>query len=402
MCGRKTNHTALLILKLLKIFNFMKTDVSFWPVLQGVAIVAGTIIGAGVLGVPYAISQVGVVAGGVLLLLVGFCMTLVMLYVADVAATLRGRHQLAGYIEKYLGSTAKKVLTIALAINIYGAMLGYTIGQGTVLASLFTGSEFLWSVIFFSLFSLFIVFGIHVIKRVEVFLTALVALLLVAIIVYISPSIQVNELSLYKDLSAVDVLTTYGILLFACFGLTAVPQVREILKHEQPQLFKRAVFIGAVVPVVLYGAFAFAVLGVTGDKTSNIATLELGNQVGTLMVLMGSVLAFFAMASSFVALGLALRTIYEHDYGLPSYLAVLITLLVPIALFVLGLRDFIEVVSFVGGLSISLVGMVIVVLHFRMRSLLGERKTVVQYFLYSIVFIIFLVGMLSTIVSRLI
>ncbi len=380
----------------------MKNTTSFWAVLQGIAIVSGTIIGAGVLGVPYAISQVGLIAGGLLLILVGVCMAVVMLYVADVATTLPDRHQLIGYIEKYLGSKAKKILTIALAINIYGAMLGYTIGQGAVLSSLFVGSEFVWSLLFFGSFSLFIVFGIHVIKRAEVFLTGLVAFLLLAIMVYIVPEIKVEQFVLHEEFAAIHFLQTYGILLFACFGLTAVPQVREILKVHPKQVIKKAVLLGTLIPIMLYGLFAVFVIGVTGSDTTDIATLQLGVQVGMVMVVMGSVLAFFAMASSFIALGLALRTIFQHDYRLPAYLSIIITLLVPLSLYLFGVRDFIEVVSFVGGLAISIVGMVVVVLHYKMKSVLHIKITRLHYLTYFTVFSIFLVGFLSTAIIRLV
>lgn len=370
----------------------------FWSFVQAVAIVSGTIIGAGVLGVPYAISQVGLLAGLMLLLLVGFCMCAVMLYVTEVAHSLEGRHQLTGYIEKYLGKQAKRVFTLAIGVNIYGALLGYTIGQGEVLSSIFWGEEFIWSLMFFLSFSLFIVFGINIIKKLEVFLTIFVTFLLVGITVYMFGIIDTENLLLINSFSGMSIMNTYGVLLFACFGLTAVPQVREILKKQSVSLMKKAVVVGSILPIVLYGLFAIAVIGVTGQNTSEIAVIQLGEQLGRWVVVAGSVLAFFAMASSFVALGLAQRTIFEYDHKLPKSLSIIATLLVPVSLYVFGFRNFIEVIGFVGGLSLSLVGMVAVVLHYKMRASNNLKGSVgvKSYMIYSFVFCFFLVGMVST------
>ena len=67
-----------------------------------IATLVGTIIGAGVLGIPYVISQAGFITGLVNLVILGVAVLLLYLFVGEVVLRTRGNHQLTGYAEIYL------------------------------------------------------------------------------------------------------------------------------------------------------------------------------------------------------------------------------------------------------------------------------------------------------------
>ena len=331
--------------------------VGLWNIWHAAALVFGTIVGAGVLGLPYALAQTGLLAGIAVLVVAGSMLTLLMLFLGEVSLRSKEKHQLTGYAKQHLGNTAKHILALALVVNIYGAMLAYTIGQGEVIDSVFGGNAVLWSSLFFGVGGVVIALGINVIKYVEAWLTIIILALLSVVMVLAAPSIEVSNLAV-GQVDASNLLVVYGIALFACFGLTAVPQARDVLFAAPKRQLRTALVLGGVLPLLIYSAFAVVVVGVTGTETTAVATIGLGEVAGPSILLIGSVFAFFAMTTSFLALGLALRNVFHRDYGLSVGSASLITVSVPALLFAFGVRDFISVLSVVGGFALGIVGIV--------------------------------------------
>ena len=331
--------------------------VGLWNIWHAAALVFGTIVGAGVLGLPYALAQTGPLAGIAVLVVAGAMLTLLMLFLGEVSLRTGEKHQLTGYAKQHLGNTAKHILALALVVNIYGAMLAYTIGQGEVIESVFGGNAVLWSGLFFGVGGVVIALGINVIKYVEAWLTIIILALLSVVMVLAAPSIEVSNLSI-GQVNASNLLVVYGIALFACFGLTAVPQARDVLFTAPKRQLRTALVLGGVLPVGIYAVFATVVIGVTGAETTGVATIGLGEVAGPHILVLGSVFAFFAMATSFLALGLALRNVFHRDYGFSVGSASLITLTVPAILFAFGVRDFISVLSIVGAFALGVVGVV--------------------------------------------
>ena len=67
----------------------------------------GTIIGAGILGLPYVFSKSGFFIGAFWLIFLGFVMLFVNLCLGEVSLRTKKIHQLPGYAEKYLGKSGK-------------------------------------------------------------------------------------------------------------------------------------------------------------------------------------------------------------------------------------------------------------------------------------------------------
>ena len=102
-----------------------------------VAIMVGSCIGAGVLGIPYIASQSGFLVAFAYILFLGLIMLVVNLYLGEVILRTKGDHQLIGYAEKYLGKRWKHVMEFAVVFGIYAALLAYMFGIGDSLSYLF-------------------------------------------------------------------------------------------------------------------------------------------------------------------------------------------------------------------------------------------------------------------------
>jgi len=85
----------------------------------------GTIIGAGILGLPYVFSKAGFLVGIFWLILLGFIMLFVNLSLGEISLRTKKIHQLPGYAEKYLGKKGKIIMFFAVIFGIYSALLAY-------------------------------------------------------------------------------------------------------------------------------------------------------------------------------------------------------------------------------------------------------------------------------------
>ena len=88
----------------------------FWSAL---AVLVGTAIGAGYLGMPYVVSRSGFTAGVLCLVFVALIMMATKLYLGEISLRTKGNHQLTGYAERYLGKTGKILMFFAMIFGIY-------------------------------------------------------------------------------------------------------------------------------------------------------------------------------------------------------------------------------------------------------------------------------------------
>jgi tyrosine-specific transport protein len=231
-------------------------------ILEGSSVIIGTVVGAGVLGLPFAFVKAGFLTGLTLLIIISFCLTLLSLFLGEVALRTKGNHQLTGYTELYLGATFKHIQAILMLFGMYGALLAYTIGFGQILSSLFGASAIVWSIGVYALLSYLVVRGLGIIKKAEFIIAILIIGLIFTLAIITTPHLSYTHLTGFDWFSF---LIPYGAILFACSGLAAIPEAKEILETKKGTKFLRSVIIlGHLVPTVIYIIFTFVVVGVTG------------------------------------------------------------------------------------------------------------------------------------------
>ena len=163
-------------------------------------------------------------------------------------------------------------------------------------------------------------------------------------------------------------LAPYGVLLFAFGGLGVIPEMKEILGPKQQYRLPQAVVVGHVLVVLLYALFAFAVIGVTGTFTTEIAFEGLIPVLGPIAAIAGSLLGAVAILSIFSLLALQLQETLEVDYQLPRRFVWFITIFVPLFLFLIGLREFIHLVGFIGAVFGGINALLIMATYRAMRK----------------------------------
>lgn len=337
--------------------------------LEALAILIGTTIGAGILGIPYAVSKVGFVPGLLMLIILGVVTTILELMYMEVTLRTKEDHEIPGYGGLYLGFPAKMASLLMGIIGGYGALLAYIIGQGTILHTLIGGPSTVWSILFLAVAGYIVYRGLYAVRVIELIMVAVMFCVVFILGVAAEPHINLQNLS-HVDVN--NIIIPYGVLMFALSGMNAIPQLRQHMKGREEDI-PRVIVISNLLVVAVYAVFMWITLGVTGADTTQIATVGLGNKIGPSMVLIGNLLAFITMSTSFMTNGLSIRRLFQYDYGMPRFKAWLATIMIPLVLFIVGARDFIQVVGLVGGIIISLQSIIIVSAFWKARTE-GHRR----------------------------
>jgi len=363
-----------------------------------IATLVGTVIGAGILGIPYVVAKSGLLIGIIHIILIGLAVILMNLYVGEIALRTKGTHQLVGYAEKYTGKWGKWVMATSIFFGIYGALIAYLIGEGQSLNTLFGINQFAGMFVFFILMAYLIWRGLNIIEGAEIYLSAILGFLILALFFF--AIIKINPLNL-TPLNFSNVLLPYGVVFFALLGMAAIPELKEELIKDKKQL-KKAIIIGMLIPIVVYILFSIAIIGITGFQTTELATIGLGALLGNHILILGNLFAIFSMATSFLTLGLALKWTFQYDYKYNKYLAWALTCLLPLSVALSNLTGFIQVIGISGSIAGGLGGLAIIFIH-RNAQKRGDRKPEYslkpRFILDALLFLIFTGGIIYTIVT---
>src|SRR3989344_332548 len=366
--------------------------------IEGIAVLIGIVIGAGVLGIPYVVAKAGFLTGLLVIILLGVAVMLINLAVGEISLRTNGNHQLTGYAEKYLGKKGKFLMTVTMLLGIYGALLAYIIGVGEALSAIFGLNSFIFSIIFFVFVAGLVYLGIKSIAESDMFLMSFVIGLILIISAICIFSGKLNFMNL-NEFSWNKIFVPYGVILFALVGASAVPEMREVLRWEKENM-KKAIIVGSLIPLVLYALFAFSIVGVFGDKTTEIATLGLSQGFGNWIGIFANLFAVFAMTTSFMGLGLALKEMYNFDYKLSNNISWILACFIPMIAFLIGFKSFINVIGLTGIFAGGLEGILIVLMLWKAKKKCDrkpEYSLPLSKLIGIILIIIFVLGIINQI-----
>ncbi|MBI4140857.1 hypothetical protein HY485_03405 [Candidatus Woesearchaeota archaeon] len=331
-----------------------------------IATLVGITIGAGVLGVPYAVAKAGFLTGLLDLVLIGIAMLFLNLILGEVTLRTKGHHQLTGYAQTYLGSWGKQLMSTAMIFGIYGAIVAYIIGGGQSLAQIFGGPAWVWSTLFFITGAIIINKGLKTLEESEFAMeaTKLIIFTIIVALIFFTRTIHTENLAVFN---VNNLLLPYGIILFAFLGTTAIPEMREELQKNKHAL-KKAIIIGSIIPLIVYTIFALTVVGTAGTTTTEIATITIGQQLGNIGLALANLFAVLALMTSYIGLGYGLSDMYHHDYKLKEKTAWILTCSIPVLILIIGVQSFAKTIEITGALSGGLTCILIVLMHWKAQK----------------------------------
>jgi amino acid permease len=285
----------------------------------------GTIIGAGILGLPYVFSKAGFFIGLLWLIILGMVMMFVNLTLGEITLRTNGRHQLSGYAEKYLGKWGKRIMFFAMMFGIYSALLAYLIGEGESLAKILPGNinPIILGIFFWIIMTVLLREGLRGLKKVETWGVVAITIIIIGIFFKFLPQIKPSNILTFNQLYFT---LPIGVIMFALLGFTSIPELRQEIKGQE-KLFKKAIIIGSIIPIILYILFTLVFVGVLGNKVTEVATLSFGTIIATIGI--------FTMFTSYFVLSYSIRDTFKFDIKSSKKINFIFTSLIPLIIYLL-------------------------------------------------------------------
>ena len=285
----------------------------------------GTIIGAGILGLPYVFAQSGFLAGLFWLIVLGAVMIFVNLTLSETILRTKGKHQLSGYAEKYLGRWGKYAMFFAMLFGIYSALLAYLIGEGESLSKLLPGNinPILLGIAFWLVMTLLLREGLRGLKKIETWGVLGIIIIILGIFIKFIPHVQPSNLLTFN---LPNFVLPIGVIMFALLGFTSIPELRQEIKGQE-KFFKKAIILGTLIPIFLYILFSSIFVGILGKNVTEVATLSFGPLI--------TILGIFTMLTSYFVLSYSIRDTFKYDFKTSKTTNFVFTSLAPLIVYIL-------------------------------------------------------------------
>ena len=335
-------------------------------IIPAVAVLIGTTIGVGFLGIPYVVSKSGFIPGFFLLLAIALFMLVMKLYLGEIILRTNGNHQLTGYAEKYLGKKGKFLMFFSMLFGIYSALLAYLIGEGESLSYLFgINTPLFFSLLFWCLMLFLTYIGLRALKKYEKIAIFIVLAIILMIFVFYFKDIKAENLSY---INKNNLFAPFGVILFSFLAFSAMPEVKRLLYGNERKM-KKVVFLGVFIPLIAYSLFTLISVGVFGSSIKEIATLSFGRFF--------SLLGIITMFTAYFTLCIAIRDMFRFDFKLGRTRGWLVANILPLILFLLvyffKLASFTKILAVSGVVSAGLTGILILFMN-KNAKLIGKRK----------------------------
>jgi tyrosine-specific transport protein len=293
------------------------TDRSFFSkVLSGSLLVAGTAIGAGMLGIPAVTAQAGFWPGLMITTVVWLFMVMTGLILLEVTFWMKERASFLSIAERFLGKKGKFVTGILFTFLYFAFMIAY-FAAGVPLLSDFINAlfpvhlhGFVSYLLFGTVFGLIVGIGPKSIDRANLILTIFMCFFWIVLIAIGSKYVTVNHLRTKSILAAWWATP----VLFGAFGYhNIIPSLSTYFQHDK-KVLRYSIWIGTFIPYLVYSFWQWLIIGAVG-KTKILATVSLGLPITYALkaithnphvLVFGQIFAFLAIVTSTLGVAFSL------------------------------------------------------------------------------------------------
>jgi len=343
-----------------KISKFLKAWATF----------TGTIIGVGIFGLPYVAMKAGFFVILFYFIAIIFLAIIIHSLLGEVA---RDTHKIArvpGYAEEYLGKKAKTFAFIFSSLSLIGALLAYLILGSEFLylffKNLLGGPSIFYFLIFFLAGAFFIYRGIEIISRFELMMLFVFVVLLLFFFYRAFPFIKLENFIIFDPRF---ITFPYGVVLFALWGIALIPEIKEMVDRDRKKL-RSVIVLGILSAALCYLIFVIAILGACGKNTTENAISGFASVLGDRVIMIGYLFGLITTFTSFITLGLTLKKIFWYDFKIPEKISWILTCFIPLVLYFIGVKNFIEVIGLTGAIALGLESILVILIY---RSFIQKR-----------------------------
>ena len=284
-------------------------------VLGGALLIAGSCIGAGMLGLPVLLGISGFLPSIILLLIAFTFMTYTGLLLIEINGWFYERVNIISMTEKSFGTFGRFSSWILYLFLFYSLLVAYTVSSGQIISSFFPFeiSKNLLMIIFVIFFSIIIYFGT---KPVDLLNRLLMIGLIITYLGMIFLGLPKIKSSLLLHVNFKYFLLPIPVLITSFGFHNMIPSLTTYMKGDLKRT-KYSILIGSFIALAIYLFWIIFVIGVVPVDgkyglmnafiEGNEATFPLKNILkSSLVIKFSSWFAFFAIVTSYIAQGLGL------------------------------------------------------------------------------------------------
>ncbi len=308
----------------------------------------GTIIGAGVFGLPAVMARTGLVGGTLLffgILSLTICLHLMYTQVVVMDPVKR---RLAGYAGHWVGAWAYWLSLASFFFKNTGALLAYIILAGEFLAVIMHGlgwydAVWFWQVSFWMLGAFIVFFGLRIVTQIESELTWLLIGAMIFTILVLVPFLGWTNLGSWQPSGF---WTAFGVMFFSTTAMTVIPDASDIA-NRQKKVLRSGVVWGTIIAGVLSWAFGLSIALVYPDIQGAMDIYKAFPPVFWWLI---PVIGVLAVSTSFITMSQASKNLLHLDLKIKPGNAWLIAIVAPMVMYLFTARDFLSTIGFVGGI----------------------------------------------------
>jgi tyrosine-specific transport protein len=377
--------------------------------LGGILLVAGTSIGAGMLALPVMTSFAGFIPSFFTLTFCWLFMFITAHLILEVNLACPSDANMITMAGRTLGATGKIACWIVYLLLLYSLTAAYIAGCAPLFLHLM--KSFGWQLPEWTgpfplliLFGFFVYFGTRTVDYVNRLLMIGLGVAYFALILFLPSHVD------FKLLSHIDFSAAWTAIpvIFTSYGFhIVIPSLSTYLDHDAKKL-RVAILIGSLIPLFVYLAWVFLVLGTV--PLLNLHTAWEKGQPATipLTVILASpwistiagAFAFFAMITSFLGVSLSLSDFLGdglklHRFSWGRELACVITFFPPVVFVLTYTRGFLLALQYAGLFVAILLGVLPALMAWTLPK---YKRPVMRAILSMIVLISLFVGVFSCLI----
>jgi tyrosine-specific transport protein len=310
--------------------------------------VVGTIIGAGIFGLPSVFAWLGIWGGSLLFWFLALVVMCAHLLYAEIHLAAKEKKRLSGYAHEYLGAWGGRIAGITYPMHIIGADLIYLILGGQFLAVLFSliGFErdvFAWQLAFWAAMSLIVLAGLKKLARIESFATWLLLAAMFASVVILAAT---HPLHLTTAQSFYWQMPSVGVFLFALCGLPVIGEAVDLAgKNRKRALW--AVGLGTLIAAFFMWVFGVG-LSLAGSGAFEPTAEALSHLFPLAFAWIIPLVGFLAVMTSYITTAEDLVATFHLDFHLTRVGSFVVALVVPVILLFIVDVSYVRIMDVVG------------------------------------------------------
>nr|NGX36224.1 Tyrosine-specific transport protein [Candidatus Anoxychlamydiales bacterium] len=378
----------------------------FGHILGGALLIAGTSIGAGMLGLPIVSAPGGFFPSLIVYVVSWAVMSATGLLFLEIALNMKKDSNIISMADKYLKRGGKIFSWIVYLFLFYCLSVAYISSGGAFINSLFGGylSLEISLLLFVLFFGLFVYIGAMAVDRLNVLLMIGLGISYLVFIIFGIKFVDVSNLIKYNPKAAIF---SFPVILVSFGYQGIIPSLTYYMKKDYKKI-RASILLGTSLAFVVYLIWEFLIIGIIPlegagglrqaleQNQDAIQPLKNFTNIKNIYVI-GQFFSFFAITTSFIGVSLGLFDFISDGFKIPKkgfskkILIALITFLPSLAITMINPNLFLVALSYAGGIGGALLLILLpAMMVFSKRYVQKETTDVLLFGGKTTLFIIFL------------